>query len=196
MGIASKGLQVLLPIAPDLLLLAFDREFYRVGNRKQGASQLERPEDCDLINALQILNAEANFYFLDEHILSKVRELSARFSRLRERVAESGRPLEYPIRGTKGGFAYVNRQPLIPNPGVWSFCKRRKPVTRKEFGVRDPLLCRLIEEHTNYLKKTGHLISFDDWLEQQGAESSHRNPLFFSRIQGGLLRSKSSFEIS
>jgi len=168
-GLANTGLQIFLPISPQLLLIAFDRNFYRVGNRRRTSYRLERPEDCDLINGLQVLNADENIYFLDENVLPSIRALAQKFSLTRKRVAESAKPREILMPGGASGSLIMGGPPRIPIPGVWSFCKLLKPVTRKDFGLRDPTLCRLIERHKAYLEKTGRLISFDQWLEERSA---------------------------
>ena len=166
-GTASKGLQIFLPISPDLLLLAFDRNFYRVGVRKRTFYQLERKEDCDIINALQILNCDRNIYFKDEDALPQVRAMTHRFLAARERIADRAKPMEIPMPDGSPGFLHVYKQPVIPVPGPWSFCKRRGPVRRSDFGVRDPRLLRLVREHSEHLQRTDRSISFDDWLAEE-----------------------------
>ena len=171
-GLANTGLQIFLPISPQLLLIAFDQNLYRVGSRRRTSYRLERAEDCDLINVLQILNAEENIYFRDENALPDVRALAQKFSPARKKVAESAKPHEIPMPGPAPGFMLMGGPPRIPIPGVWSFCELLKPVTRKDFGLRDPTLCRLIERHKAYLDRTGRLISFDQWLEER-SEQKH-----------------------
>lgn len=166
-GTASKGLQIFLPISPELLLIAFDRDFYRVGNRKNLTYQLDRHADCDLINALQILNSEENVYFGDEKLLPAVRALAERYSAARTRINERAKPTEIQMPGGGPGYLLISRNPVIPFPGPWSFCKRRRPVSRKDFCVRNPDLCRLVREHMDHVRSTDRRISFDDWLAER-----------------------------
>jgi hypothetical protein len=93
LGLSASGLQIFLPISPRLLLFGFDPKIYRVGNRRQSTYQLERRNDCDLINALQIINAEENVYFYDRDLLPEIRVLLTKFSSLRQEAVASGRPL-------------------------------------------------------------------------------------------------------
>lgn len=79
-----------MPLSPELLLVAFDREFYRVGSPNRTVVSLGRSEDCDLINALQIINAEENVYFQSERDSQQVRSLLAKFD-LQEAKHESPR---------------------------------------------------------------------------------------------------------
>jgi hypothetical protein len=166
-GTASKGLQIFLPLSPELLLLAFDQSIYRVGVRRRTYYQLERMEDCDLLNALQILNCRDNIYFRDESSLAKVREDAQKFCDTRKGIADRAKPVEIPLPGAGSGFLHVYRQSVIPPPAPWSFCKRRGPVTRKDFAIRNPDLLRLIREHSEYIQRTDRCISFDDWLDEQ-----------------------------
>jgi len=106
LGLAASGLQIFLPISPRFLLIAFDPKIYRVGNRKQSTYQLERRNDCDLINALQIVNAEENVYFYDQDLLSGIRVLLTKLFSSREQAVASGRPLELPIPDKPGGVFF------------------------------------------------------------------------------------------
>jgi Protein of unknown function (DUF4238) len=90
-GIAMKGIQFFLPLSPELLILAFDKDIYRVGKPGRRVYHLERGEDCDLINALQIMNAEQNVYFYGEEDEQLVRQLLVRFSKERESAEKSAK---------------------------------------------------------------------------------------------------------
>lgn len=170
MGIASRGFQMFLPISPKALLMAYDGSLYRVGNRRQTeAYQIERAEDCDLINALQIINAEQNIYFMNEDTLPTIRKLLNKFLQHRNEAKASEHPIEMPIDGVKDGYYCITRQPIIPVPGKWSFCRVKQQVTERDFGLRDPRLAYLVNEHSEFLRRTKHYISFDQWLEQQRA---------------------------
>ena len=167
-GLASKGLQIFLPISPEFLVVAFDPGLYRVGSRRRTFYQIERDEDCELINALQILNAEENLYFLDAGEIANIRALSIKFLRDRKKVDESAKPVETPAAGSARGYLIKAAAPRIPIPGKWSFCKVLKQATPNDFGLRDPGLCRLMEEHIAVIR-SGRTISFDDWLAEQRA---------------------------
>jgi hypothetical protein len=124
-------------------------------------------ELAHLSNALQILNAGENIYFRDEVSLPVVRALAQMHSSVRKRIAERAKPAEIPMPGGGPGYLLISRNPVVPLPGPWSFSRRRRPVSQKDFGVRDPNLCRLVNEHMEHVKRTDRRISFDDWLKEE-----------------------------
>lgn len=170
-GLASRGLQLLLPLSPELLLIAFDRTVYRVGSPKRTFVNLDRDHDCDLINALQIVNAKQNIYFQSAEDSQYARFLLNKFAHARERAWESEKATAQPE--TDGGSAIfvISGGLRVPIPGKWSFCKVRKPVGRDDFGVRVPELCRLFEEHASEMKRTGRRISFGKWMAESRAKA-------------------------
>ncbi|MHA7582063.1 DUF4238 domain-containing protein [Paenibacillus vandeheii] len=71
-GYATKGLQMLFPIFPDLYVIFYDRDVYRVGNKKDTVVILNDVSDVEQLNLLQYMNAFENIYF-DENF--KIRSL-------------------------------------------------------------------------------------------------------------------------
>lgn len=101
LGWACTGLQVFLPLSPSEMLLLFDRGVYRVGRSHHGESTtiITDASDVQVLNALQIHNADANVYFAGKtnpqtvlqqcHLLTDARRKS-RFTFIEtERVHES-----------------------------------------------------------------------------------------------------------
>lgn len=168
-GVAMRGVQLFLPLSPDLLLLAFDPACYRVGPPDRAIIQIRRKEDVELINALQILNANQCLYFRDEVDKSWLRDLLFKFRDKRpalrdlvetRKVVENGRE-EVLIRCSA---------PTIPVPGIWSFCKTRQQFRPEHFVHRDPELCRLDEEYEQDCDRRGKLLTFSEWLDEREAK--------------------------
>lgn len=61
-GFAIKGLQMFVPISPKLMLMLYDSQVYYVGNRKRKTVQIQKREEIDQLNTLQLLNSSANVY--------------------------------------------------------------------------------------------------------------------------------------
>jgi Protein of unknown function (DUF4238) len=61
-----RGLQIFLPLSPELAIIAFDAKCYRVGKPDRDPVQLRHPDDVRMINALQVLNCQRCIYFRDE----------------------------------------------------------------------------------------------------------------------------------
>jgi Protein of unknown function (DUF4238) len=170
-GFASKGLQLLLPISPELLLIAFDRSLYRVGTPNRTVVKLNRSEDCDLINALQIINAEQNVYFHTSTDAEQVRSSLRKFDRVRSKARESEKASTLMIGGDSPRSFVMSGGLRVPVPGKWSFCKVRKSVGLQDFGVRNPELLNLFEEHASEMKRTGRQIAFRQWLQERRAKA-------------------------
>jgi hypothetical protein len=62
-GWASVGLQVFFPISPSLCLVLYDKDIYRFGQRSHDLVEIEKIDDIDKLNTLQLLNANQNLYF-------------------------------------------------------------------------------------------------------------------------------------
>jgi hypothetical protein len=63
------------------MLIAFDPDCYRVGRPDRAVIQINREEDIQLINALQILNAHQCLYFRGEEDEPRFRETTFQVSR-------------------------------------------------------------------------------------------------------------------
>ena len=61
-GMASKGLQIFYPLAPDLILLMYDPKVYKVGNRKQFSRIVINEKDVEILNLLTCLYANQALY--------------------------------------------------------------------------------------------------------------------------------------
>jgi hypothetical protein len=66
-GWNCSGLQILLPISPQDLLLMFDPAVYKVGQSHRGvdATMITDVNEVEQLNAFQIMSAENNVYFAD-----------------------------------------------------------------------------------------------------------------------------------
>lgn len=62
-GLASKGLQIFFPIDSKRMLLFFDSDIYKVGNKKDLIVFVNKEDDINSLNQLQIVNALSNVYY-------------------------------------------------------------------------------------------------------------------------------------
>jgi hypothetical protein len=170
-GFVSKGLQLLLPLSPELLLMAFDRNLYRVGAPNRTVVRLNRGEDSDLINALQIINAEQNVYFDGSTDAEQLRSSLRKFDGVRSKARESEQASTLMIGGDSPRSFVMSGGLRVSIPGKWSFCKVRRSVGLQDFGVRNPELVNLLEEHASERKRTGRQLSFRQWLQERRAKA-------------------------
>jgi hypothetical protein len=64
-GMASKGLQIFYPLAPDLLLIMYDPKVYKIGNKKQFSNIPMNEKDIEYLNILTCLYANKSIYSTD-----------------------------------------------------------------------------------------------------------------------------------
>lgn len=64
-GMASKGLQIFYPLAPDLLLIMYDPKVYKIGNKKQFSDIPMNEKDIEYLNILTCLYANKSIYSTD-----------------------------------------------------------------------------------------------------------------------------------
>lgn len=62
-GLVSKGLQVFFPISPKMTIVYYDKNVYKVGNRKTSQCLITNEKDVFELNKLQFLNSNTNIYF-------------------------------------------------------------------------------------------------------------------------------------
>ncbi len=83
-GFASLGLQIFLPISPELLLTLYDPQIYKFGNKKDKIIVLKEQQDIDQLNLLQLLNCLTTLFF-DESIcetyIKSLHKRSTKFQR-------------------------------------------------------------------------------------------------------------------
>lgn len=108
----------------------------------------------DLINALQVLNAEEHLYFVGNEG-QRVHQLHSRFMTDRPETEN----LEIRIEGDDGSLMLGNMKEYFRIPATWSFCKIRKGAPR-DFRPRAPEMDRLHVAWQRDRTQTRRKISF------------------------------------
>ena len=75
LGLQTPGLQIIYPICPNIILLLLDPEVYRVEGLKEHIIDVEKNNDVDQLNKLQLHNSLNSIYFSDHKYAIYVREL-------------------------------------------------------------------------------------------------------------------------
>jgi len=170
-GLANRGLQMFLPISPSCCVVAYDAECYRISRPEKRSMQIERAEDMDLLNALQVINADEHLYFHDPSLSAYVFNLLKRFKHLRGDAEHKIHRVPVPKPDGDEGLLIIPSSPGVTPPGKWSFCKKRVHWGARDFGPRDPELCRLVRQWSKETSIPGKAISFGEWLDQSGYAS-------------------------
>ena len=82
-GLASKGLEIFLPLSPHHLITFFDRDVYKIGTKSNKSVEITADSDVEALNILQYINANHNLYFNEEISESQIRKLVSRATRYR-----------------------------------------------------------------------------------------------------------------
>jgi hypothetical protein len=71
-GLGLMGLQIFVPINPELIIILYDSETYKVGTKKSDTLEITSRKDVDQFNSLQILNCIETVFFneqINEHYI-------------------------------------------------------------------------------------------------------------------------------
>jgi Protein of unknown function (DUF4238) len=139
-GFSRSGFQLLLPISPRLCLFFYDAKVYKVGSRRHQMIAIGEA-DVEIVNSLQVQNAEKCLYFNEVAHGAVIANLVARYSHLRMPVQDSLRTIVSP-GGTEKILHMRNPSVKLANP--WSFCRLRRHVTIGPDRRRDPDWTELI----------------------------------------------------
>ena len=85
-GLASRGLQIFMPISPSLLLVLYDGSTYKipsVADKWTRRSFVDDVSDIDQLNLLQLVSAERNIYFSNWGQHKHIERLLPVFERIR-----------------------------------------------------------------------------------------------------------------
>lgn len=74
-GIATKGLQIFVPISPNHLIIFYDEGIYKIGDRNSDVIEMTVNADVDFLNLLQLVNCNDQVYFNHEVSETYIRSL-------------------------------------------------------------------------------------------------------------------------
>jgi hypothetical protein len=128
---------------------------------------LTRSGDIDIINCLQVQNADEHLYFKDESESVHVRQLINRFGRLRGRMRGFARTIEADDAGATRSSFVAFEMPEVRIPLPWSFCHVRKGISSRSFGLRDPELNAQLDQYHRDILMKERLVPFHVWRSEQ-----------------------------
>ena len=82
-GFGNIGIQIFIPISPELCLVFFDKDVYKVGNRRNKLVELIDSRDIDQLNLLQVVNSNNLLFFNDKihnHYIEKLIQTAKKFT--------------------------------------------------------------------------------------------------------------------
>ena len=151
-GFSRSGFQLLLPIGPTLCLFFYDAKVYKVGSRRHEMITVGEA-DVEIVNSLQVQNAEKCLYFHEVAQGAVIAHLVTRYARLRMPIEDSLRTIVSP-----GGTEKIlhMRNPSVKLANLWSFCRLRRHVTIGHDRRRDPNWTELIRRVFEDMERDPH----------------------------------------
>lgn len=92
-GYASRGLQIFIPLSPELVLMFFDNKIYKVGDKKHKILEIKNEKDIDKLNQLQYLNSSETLFFNENTTKFYIEKLiynSSKYKRANQIFQKSG----------------------------------------------------------------------------------------------------------
>ncbi len=178
-GLACKGLEIFLPISSRHLLILFDRDVYKVGNKNDSVIDVTNVADVRALNLLQCISANENLYFNDEASELLIRNLMS-YAIPRRRVAKVNID-EYagPKTGEETRFLLHMYKLDVKCSLSHSFIRclkkaRHYTLEDKTLHVRDIGICRLHEQFVKQVKKGRYRASeFPKFLKDVSQSGQH-----------------------
>ena len=146
-GLASKGLLIFLPLNPRKLLLLYDSNVYKIGNRKDVVTTINNSEEIKNINLLQWLKCQDNIYFFSENEQDKIKNNAKVNIILRQQSKTSFTERKGP-NGSKiiGGFSSKLKMKLNVNSIKIRKQSKQIKINEKIHAIRNPKLLDLVNE--------------------------------------------------
>ena len=154
-GFAQIGLQIFFPMSPHHMLIFYDRNTYKIGNKKDSTIHLTKDQDAHLLNQIQLINADKVLFFNNE--LSEVY-----FKKLSNEIKTIRNSDKIELREFKKVGDPKNSSSLLalsnPHKNIdlkLSFIKELKKAKKRQIG---PSMCnvrnnQLVEECEKFRKK-------------------------------------------
>ncbi len=91
-GWPTKGLQIFFPISPNRMIVLYDGNTYKIGNKKDRIIKLSNTEEVESLNKLQLLNADKVIFFKSQSDNEKLIDFSNKVIKKVTRVSLSEIP--------------------------------------------------------------------------------------------------------
>jgi len=153
-GIAQIGLQIFFPLSPYHMLIFYDKNVYKVGDKKQNVLFIKNDEDINLLNKIQYLNANKAIFFnqkiSEEHIKNVSTEMKKIQGADKVRLEEFESVEASPNKSFIVAMSEANKK-LNLNLNFIKILKkaRKKSLGPTMFNVRLPELAKKYMESSN-----------------------------------------------
>lgn len=147
-GFSRSGFQLMLPLCSTLCLFFYDPKVYKVGNRRDYLVRLE-DSDVELLNSLQVQNADACVYTADGQSATLMESLVRRFATFRVPTLD----LLKVTQNDNSEFFHLT-SPNLTLPRPWSFCKLQSNPRVPESKRRNDAWTAVVEAFVEHVDRT------------------------------------------
>ena len=88
-SLASIGLQIFLPLSPQITLCLYDSKVYKYGQRSS-VSCISNDDDIEILNSLQVINSDSIIGFYSKENETHIKQLYERYKNIKLHQYESG----------------------------------------------------------------------------------------------------------
>ncbi|MBE9054029.1 DUF4238 domain-containing protein [Nostocales cyanobacterium LEGE 11386] len=169
-GLASKGLEIFLPLSPQIILILYDKDVYKVGAKNQACIQLTMDIDIKALNLIQYINANKNIYFNENFSEKQVQDLLRTANRYRRQLKANWDKYPKKVENEKQKILlhlYGSDVKCSLKLSFISILKKAKSYSlgQKVTHVRNEQLCRLHEKFLDLVDKgLYHPFDFYDFI--------------------------------
>jgi hypothetical protein len=173
-GIANKGLQILLPLTPNLAILLFDKQTYRTHGIRGTELVTVTAKDLEMLNVLQCAACYENVYFNDPSLKLEALAQKARpFRRAKKHTTEVH--VREDTEERRRELILLNQVP-VKAPLTFSFLAVRKEAVRWKaeysrlkmkpaVAIRTPFLSKIYDEYHQRIEEGYELPEIGEYLQ-------------------------------
>lgn len=132
-GFSRSGFQLVLPLSSTLCLFFYDAKVYKVGSRRLDRVEIEK-SDVEIVNSLQVQNADKCLYFPDTFSHFEVESLVRCYTHLRTPIEKTIQT----IQAQDGSEILHMRNPSVRILTPWNFCRSKRHPSIGHDCYRNP----------------------------------------------------------
>jgi len=168
-GLASKGLLIILPINPTILLVLYDSSIYKLGTKKQTKTEINAVEEIEEFDRLQWLNAEDNIYFFDSDSSSYIENIAEQIIDKRDPEKVKLHELNLGKEGKIIGFQPRELNSKLSGNSIKVLRKAKQiPILKGKPKIRKPKLLKLVEEFQNNIDEGKfNVLEWNEFIESK-----------------------------
>lgn len=156
-GFSSRGLIILYPLSPRVLLVLTDPEVYKVASDANNVCTLKSTRDVINLNLPQCFNAHENLYFASSErvkgTLAAFEKDKARLRAPRPDLVEAGNVVENGRKGVLLSMPAPARRMTLPKAVELRLAARRNKYVVGDTYIRDPLRRDVVNAELERIQK-------------------------------------------